>query len=179
MQWPEIGAGRVAYTPTPASESAEENVTTIDPDLADRFDLVTAEADGLGAGAEVCSYPRPPATVIAVRGDVDAAAADLVGTRLMGFTHLDQPLVLDLTGVAFLGPAGLRAVLRFAAACRRANLEWMLVTSPAMDFLLRSYTSSHGLPVVRTVGEAIQRLGEMPDTPWRRHCITPLASTRC
>jgi len=127
----------------------------------------------------MCSYPRPPATIITVSGEIDPANAEYVSDYIVGFVHVDHPLVLDLSGVAFLGPAGLRAVVRFAAACRRAERHWALVSSDAVNVALRVYGEGERLPVAEALGAALQRLATLPDSEWRAHCITSPARMRC
>jgi anti-anti-sigma factor len=91
------------------------------------FDIHGRRASDGRRGVQLCSRPRPPATVIAVSGEVDATNSERVKDYLVGFVHVDHPLVLDLSGVEFLGVAGFRAVIRFAVKCRRAEREWALV----------------------------------------------------
>jgi anti-anti-sigma factor len=106
---------------------------------------------------QLSSYPRPPATVIEVVGDVDACDADHVAKYLFGFVHVDHPLILDLGGVGFMGVAGLRAVQLFAEKCRAAGRDWVLVTSQAVNILLR-VSPDYWLPTVDTLEDAVQHL---------------------
>ena len=120
-----------------------------------------------GRGVRLCSRPHPSATVITVSGEVDACNAARVSDYIMGFLYADHPLVLDLSGVKFLGVAGLRAVIRFAAECRRAERQWALVSSDAVNLMLRLTDGNYRLPTVGLVDDALQRLAAVPNTAWR------------
>ena len=64
---------------------------------------------GPGLGVWLCSNPSPPATVIEVGGEIDAHNAQYVTDYFADFIYVGHPLVLDLSGVDFLGTAGFRA----------------------------------------------------------------------
>jgi anti-anti-sigma factor len=124
-----------------------------------------ARRDPAGRDVRLSSYPRPPAMVIEIGGEIDASNAQhvadyLVGflhaDRLVGFIQVDPPLVLDLRGVDFLGTAGFRVILRFAEACHRARRQWALVSSDAVRILLR-VAPNHHLPVAGSLDAALQR----------------------
>ena len=109
-------------------------------------------------GVRLSAQPHPAATVVRISGDIDACNADDVSDYLGRFDELDHPVVLDLSGVDFLAVAGFRAILQFGAECRRNNLPWALVTSHAVDILLRLTANDRPLPTVRSGEEALQRL---------------------
>ena len=112
-------------------------------------------------GARLSSYPRRRATVIEVVGEIDAYNAQPVTDYLVGFIHGDHPLVLDLSGVDFLGTAGFRAILQFAEECRRTERHWALVSSDAVKILLR-VAPNHHLPAVESVDAALERCAAAP-----------------
>lgn len=126
-------------------------------------------------GVRLCSYPRPPALVIEVGGEIDARSARGVSRYLTRFVHVGCPLVLDFSAVHFLNFAGFKAVLRFAAECRQAGRDWVLVASDAMKLLL-PVASGYRLPVVDSLDEALQRLSETPKGEWRLRSITTVES---
>ncbi len=68
----------------------------------------------------VTAYPTPRgAVVIAVRGDVDVSTSPLLHDALLAhLSHNGPPMIVDLTGVGFLGAAGLTVlvVVKQAAA---------------------------------------------------------------
>src|ERR1700758_5771443 len=92
-------------------------------------ETVPVACGGSGLGVWLCSYPRSPATVIEVGGEIDAHNAQHVTDYLADFIYVSHPLVLDLSGVDFLGTAGFSAILQFAEECRRAGRHWALVSS--------------------------------------------------
>jgi|SRR5690242_841121 anti-anti-sigma factor len=128
-------------------------------------------------GVRLCSYPRPPALVIEVGGEIDARSARGVSRYLIGFAHVARPLVLDFSAVNFLDFAGFRAVLRFAAECRQAGRDWVLVASDAVKLLL-PVAPGHQLPVVESLDEALRRLAETPTGDWRLRPIKTVESKR-
>ena len=144
-----------------------------DHDFKHTVNVHGAHGNECGRGVRLSSRPRPPATVITVSGDVDVCNAEQVRDYIAGFVHVDQPLVLDLSGVKFLGIDGFRAVLGFAAACRRAKREWALVSSAAVNVLLGPSVGDDRLPIVGSVDEALQRFAALPNAPWRFHSLTP------
>ena len=110
--------------------------------------------------------------MITVSGEVDACNAEHVRDYVVGFVHVDHPLVLDLSGVDFLGDEGFWAVMRFAVDCWRALREWALVSSDAVNLLLSLTASEYRLPAVGSVDEALQRFAALPDAPWRFQSVT-------
>jgi len=113
--------------------------------------------------------------VIEVGGDIDARNAGGVSRYLLGFVHVGRPLVLDFSAVDFVNVAGFSAVLRFAAECRQAGRDWVLVASDAVKLLLR-LAPGYRMPVVESLDEALQRLAETPNVEWRLRSITTLKS---
>ena len=128
-------------------------------------------------GVRLCSYPRPPAVVIEVGGDIDARNVRDVSRYLIGFVHVGRPLVLDFSAVDFVDVTGFRAVLRFAAECRQARRDWVLVASDAVKLLLR-VAPGYRLPVAESLDEALQRLAETPNAEWRLRSIKTVESKR-
>jgi anti-anti-sigma factor len=114
--------------------------------------------------------------MISVSGEVDAGNTDHVSDYVVGFVHVDHPLVLDLSGVEFLSVEGLRAVIRFAEECSRAEREWALVSSHAVNLLLG--LTDHHLPAVGLVDVALQRLAA-PNAARRFQSVTQPEDKRC
>ncbi|MDH6196825.1 anti-anti-sigma factor [Mycobacterium frederiksbergense] len=80
----------------------------------------------------------PPSTaVISTRGDVDAAnAADFADYALQHTAEAER-VVIDLTGVDFLGTAGFSALEVIAARWSVGGVDWIMVPSKAVRRLLR------------------------------------------
>jgi anti-anti-sigma factor len=113
--------------------------------------------------------------VIEVGGDIDARNVRGVSGYLIRFVHVGRPLVLDFSAVDFVNVAGFKAVLRFAAECRQAGRDWVLVASDAVKLLLR-VAPGYGLTVVESLDEALQQLAETPNAEWGLRSITTLES---
>jgi anti-anti-sigma factor len=126
---------------------------------------------GPGLGVRLCSYPRRRATVIEVGGEIDACNAQHVTDYLADFIFVGHPLVLDLSGVDFLGTAGFRAILQFAEECRRAERHWALVSSDAVKILLR-VMPNHRLPAAGSVDTALERFAAVPKPMWKLRAVT-------
>ena len=108
------------------------------------------------------------ATVIAFKGEIDAYNADDVRTRVLGLIATGRALIVDLSGVEFLGVAGLRAILAIGEACTKAHRGWALITSDAVNLLLRVANDQQRLPLVDSMSRA-RRLATSPDPG----CPTP------
>ena len=132
---------------------------------------------GPGLGVRLYSYPRRRATVIEVGGEIDACNAQHVTDYLADFIFVGHPLVLDLSGVDFLGTAGFGAILQFAEECRRAERHWALVSSDAVKILLR-VVPNHRLPAAGSVDAALQRLAAVPKPTWKLRAVPPYRATR-
>jgi anti-anti-sigma factor len=126
---------------------------------------------GTGLGVRLYSYPRPSATVIKVVGEIDALNAEYVTDYFADFIYVGHPLVLDLSGVEFLGTAGFTAILQFAEECRRAERHWALVSSRAVKILLR-IEPNHRLPTAGSVDTALQRFAAVPKPAPRLRVVT-------
>jgi anti-anti-sigma factor len=125
---------------------------------------------GPGLGLRLCSYPRRRATVIEVGGEIDAHNAQHVTDYLGDFIYVGHPLVLDLSGVDFLGTAGFSAILQFAEECRRAERHWALVSSHAVKILLR-VEPNHHLPTAGSVDRALLRFAAVPKPAWKLRAV--------
>ncbi len=126
---------------------------------------------GPGLGVRLYSYLRRRATVIEVGGEIDAHNAQHVTDYLADFIYVGHPLVLDLSGVDFLGTAGFRAILQFAEERRRAERHWALVSSDAVKILLR-VEPNHRLPTAGSVDTALQRFAAVPKPAWKLRAVT-------
>ena len=142
------------------------------------------DRDNTDHGVRLSSQPRPPATLITMSGEIDACNADHVNDYIISFVHTDHPLVLDLSGVEFLGIAGLRAILRFAAERHALEQDWALVVSDAVKLMLRvaadhSLAAVDSLVAVGSVDEALQRLAALPNAATRLRSVISHEGKRC
>lgn len=92
--------------------------------------------------------------VLTVRGEVDAANADHLADYVGRCAAHCEWLVLDVSGLDFMGSSGFNALRRIQTAVAGA-LRWALVTGPAVSRLLRICDPDAALPVQRTMTEAL------------------------
>lgn len=95
------------------------------------------------------------ATVLRIRGEIDASNADLVAQAIRRFVRLRVPLVLDVSRVDYLGSAALRALLLVNDECELAGVHCRVVSGTALRRLTRLITGL-GLPLVDSVAEALR-----------------------
>jgi anti-anti-sigma factor len=120
-------------------------------------------------GAQIRAHCRHLATVVTVRGDIDAGNVERVSECLWRFTLGSNPVVLDLSDVTHFAAKGISLVQRLDADCRAAGVEWILVASPAVTALLGDQGE---FPITRSVREALRTLAEAIAD--RRRLVLPL-----
>ncbi len=133
--------------------------------VATRHGYGTFDCDG----AQIRAHCRHLATVVTIRGDVNAANVDRVSEYLWRLTLGSNPVVLDLSDVSHFAAAGVSLVRRLDEDCRAAGVEWTLVASPAVLGLLGG---DGELPVAPSVREALRNLAEAIVS--RRQLVLPL-----
>jgi anti-anti-sigma factor len=119
------------------------------------------------AGAQVHVHARRLATILRIDGEIDAHNADLVAQVVRRFARLKAPLILDLSGLDFVGSAGLRVLLTLNEEHRQAQLHCNVVSGSALRRLTR-VVNDHGLPVVNSIPEALQNTHEFVHARRRR-----------
>ena len=87
-------------------------------------------------GAEVRAHCRHLATVVTIRGVIDAANVDWVGAYILRFILGSNPVVLDLSDVSHFAAVSISLLHGFDEDCRAAGVEWTLVAGPAISQLL-------------------------------------------
>lgn len=106
-------------------------------------------------GAQMFVYARGLATVVRVDGGIDASNAGQVAAEIRRFTKALTPLIIDLSHLDFLGIEGFQQLLALNHQHQAAGLYCTVVTGVALRPLLR-VVRDHGLPLVRSVPEALQ-----------------------
>ena len=124
------------------------------------------------AGAEVRVHYRHLATVVTVRGEIDAANVDAITEHVRRFVLGGEPLVIDVSGVRQFNAAGLWMLCVLAGDCQAAGLEWTLVGNPAIDEVLRDFDEDTQLPMSPSVEQALHALAVGLDL--RRELLLPL-----
>src|ERR1700756_4552687 len=76
-------------------------------------------------------------TAITLAGEIDATNADQVSDQAVKLVPEDSALIVDMDGVDFIGVDGLRALLAMNLECIRTDTRWAVITSHAVDRLLR------------------------------------------
>ncbi len=113
------------------------------------------------SGAQIRAHCRHLATVVTIRGEIDAVNVDRVGEYLGRFIVGTDPVVLDLSGVSHFAPAGISLLHTVDEDCRAASVEWTLVPSPAVVELLGDEDEDGAIfPIARSVHEALRRLAD-------------------
>jgi anti-anti-sigma factor len=115
------------------------------------------------SGAQIRAHCRHLATVVTIRGEIDAVNVDRAGAYLRRFIVGTNPVVLDLSGVSHFAPAGISLLYTVDEDCRAASVEWTLVPSPAVIELLgegEEYADGAIFPIARSVHEALRSLAD-------------------
>ncbi len=109
------------------------------------------------AGARLSVHARSLATVLTVEGEIDASNSDRLADAVNHFSALETPLVVDISGLLFIGVTGFRALIAFDEERDRSGLLWALVTGDALRPFLR-VVADHQLPVTSSVPAALHKI---------------------
>ncbi len=123
-------------------------------------------------GAHLWAYRRHGATVVAVRGRIDAANVARVSDYAIRFIAADSRLVLDLSDVSTFTPRGLQLIDAVEQRCAVAGVDWALVPGEAVTRRLRPRAEYAGLPVIDSVAAAEHQFDEAVQR--RRRFLLPL-----
>lgn len=125
-------------------------------------------------GAQIRAHCRQLATIVTIRGEVDAVNVDQIGEHLRRFVLRDNPVVLDLSAVTHFSSAGMALFCVLDEECRAAGAEWMVVANAVVKALLGDSgdPAEAPYPVTGSVHEALRSLAEGID--WRRQSILSL-----
>jgi anti-anti-sigma factor len=100
-----------------------------------------------------------------VSGDLDLETAPELVADVADDVAAERPtsVVIDLTAVAFVDCAGLRALIELAAFLELRSLEWCFVPSPTLTHLVAITGSGHLFTFAPTNPEAlVERTKRMP-----------------
>jgi anti-anti-sigma factor len=123
------------------------------------------------SGAQIRAHCRHLATVVTIRGEIDAVNVEEVGEYVRRFVLRDKPVVLDLSQVTHFSSAGISLCCVLDEECRAAGAEWTVVASPSVSALLGEPEEA-AFPVTRSVHEALRNLADA--ITWRRQLVLPL-----
>jgi anti-anti-sigma factor len=126
------------------------------------------------SGAQIRAHCRHLATVVTIRGEIDAVNVGAVGEYIRRFVLASNPVVLDMSGVNPCAAAGISLLSAFDDECRAAGVEWTLVASPAVFEVLDEGCEDDDamFPVTRSVSEALRDLANA--IVIRRQLVLPL-----
>jgi anti-anti-sigma factor len=124
------------------------------------------------AGAQIRAYCHHLATVVTIRGVVDAANAEWVNAYIRRFILGSNPVVLDLGEVSHFAAAGISLLESFDEDCRAAGVQWTLVAGPAIRELLDDGGDEDVFPMTSSVREALHNLADAIAS--RRQLVLPL-----
>jgi anti-anti-sigma factor len=122
-------------------------------------------------GAQIRAHYRHLATVVTVRGEIDAVNVDQVSEYVRRFVLGDHPIVLDLSALDHFSSAGLGLLCALDEECRAADVEWVVVTNAVIDALLGG-PDEVMFPVTTSVHGALRNLADA--ITWRRQVVLPL-----
>ena len=123
-------------------------------------------------GAQIRAYCHHLATVVTIRGVIDAANVDWVGAYILRFTLGSDPVVLDLSDLSYFAADGISLLRSFDEDCRAAGVEWTLVAGAAISDLLDDGRDEDAFPMTRSVREALHNLADAIAS--RRQLVLPL-----
>jgi anti-anti-sigma factor len=150
---------------TPSVSKSASNVTTRPGN--DTFDC---------GGASIRAHCRHLATVVTIRGEIDAVNVDRVSEYIRRFILGTNAVVLDMSHVRGFTAAGLSLLPMLDEDCRAAGVEWTLVAGPAVMELLGNGSdldeNGEMFPIARSVREALRNLAEAIVN--RRQLVLPL-----
>jgi anti-anti-sigma factor len=140
--------------------------------VATRHGYGTFDCDG----AQIRAHCRHLATVVTIRGEIDAVNIDRLSEYLRRFILGSNPVVLDVSDISHFAAAGIALVHTLDEDCRAAGVEWTLVASPAVIELLgggRDQDETGDMfPIARSVREALRNLADAIVN--RRQLVLPL-----
>lgn len=103
-------------------------------------------------------WTKTSVAIVSAHGDIDGTNARTLSDYSVADAVRCRGLILDLTGLEFIGTDGFLALHRTSVCCARAGIGWALVPSVAVSRLLRVCDPNHLLPVADTVGSALASL---------------------
>jgi anti-anti-sigma factor len=97
--------------------------------------------------AEFTARWGPSAGVVTAHGELDAANADQLAECVQRCVRYCRWLVVDLSGLEFIGTAGFSAPHRINVVCSAAEAHWAMVPSRAVSRLLAICDPDGTLPI--------------------------------
>jgi anti-anti-sigma factor len=99
------------------------------------------------------------ATVISVRGEIDAGNTDEVAAYVARRLSQGDKLVLDLNSVDVIAAQAYSSLHDIHRKCIERDIHWLLIPSAAVSRMLRIFADSATLPVAPITPEGLGALG--------------------
>ena len=93
--------------------------------------------------------------------DIDARNTDRVSAYAARLVPVGNAFLLDLSGVGFFAAQSISVLVAVGDACGNAALPWALVTSHAVDRVLRLREDDDILPVASSVPDAMRYFADL------------------
>ena len=100
--------------------------------------------------------------LVTVTGDVDAANAQLLVESVEPRIECVNRLIVDLRSLGFFGTQGFSSLHRINVMISRRGVNWVVVPGPEVDRVLRICDPDGGLPVARSLDEAMATVSRPP-----------------
>lgn len=95
-------------------------------------------------------------TVVTISGEIDVSNVEDVTAYAFRSVLVGNALLLDMSGVEFFGVRGISLFVALEHACRGTGLPWALITSPAVERVLRLSGQKDAMPVANSARTAMQ-----------------------
>ena len=132
-------------------------VTTSAMNLMSRQSNATVDC----GGAQIRGHYRHLATVVTIRGTIDAANADRIREYTRRFILMKNPLIVDLSGVNSFAEEGISFLRFLDQDCRAAELEWILVASHAVSEQLHAHDNEARFAMTPSVRDALHHFADV------------------
>ncbi len=131
-------------------------VSTPDTNLASRYPNAAVDC----GGARIRAHCHHLATVVTIRGAIDAVNIDRITEYTRRFILANSPVVLDLSGVTSFAAVGISLLYVLDEDCGAAELEWTLIPSYAVTERLRGHGDEAMFPMARSVPHALRHFAD-------------------
>jgi anti-anti-sigma factor len=127
-------------------------------------------------GAQIRAHCRHLATVVTIRGEIDAVNVDWVSKYIRRFIVGTNPVVIDMSDLRQFAVAGVSLLYAIDEDCRTAGVEWTLVAGTAVIEVLDASCDQDEngamFPTAPSVHEALRKLADAIVS--RRQLVLPL-----
>lgn len=115
----------------------------------------------------------PSTAVVLVSGEIDASIETSLLEGIVATIGRHRQLVLDLSHLHFFGTAGYSALHRLNSHCARAGVDWVLISGPEVQRLMRLCDPDGIFPTASNIVSAVASLARGPHrTPLLRSVPT-------